>query len=203
MCQEPTEVALDSSQQTHVTTPAPFTDFVASDVAITDPDRLSDPLLSPLGQGSPLAALSTDCPDSAAPDGLAAIKKATPLTYSRRAKLLIVPPVLTSPRVQRPPRPPKSTPTPRRSQRLAAKAKLKKVAPEGHRLQLLLARKLGLSQDHNIALSKYKELFDSHLSREHIIALAALFEIPVPASLLSELSELPMAEVAEEQSAPL
>lgn len=171
------------------------------DVTISEPIRQSEPRLPSLGQGASLAALSADCPNSVDLVGSVAKPSATLLTYSRWAKLNLDTPVLHSPSVQRSLRPLNSGSAPRQSQRLAAKSK--KMISEGQHTQLLLARELGFSQDHSAALAKFKELFDTHLSQEHIVALAAIFRIPVPTSLPFELTELPTAEAVEEHPTPL
>ena len=53
----------------------------------------------------------------------------------------------------------------------------------------MLAAKLGLDQgsnsEHRVIISNFVKLFDNQLSQEHIVALAALFKIPVPASVPS------------------
>lgn len=103
-------------------------------------------------------AMSADRPDSVAPDGVVVNPNAELLTYSRRAKLHLDAPVLPSPSVQRPPRSPSTSSVPRRSQRLAAKSR--KVALEGHRTHLLLARKLGVDvwdSRHRTYKQEYKE----------------------------------------------
>lgn len=53
----------------------------------------------------------------------------------------------------------------------------------------MLAARLGLNQgsnsEHRVTISNFVKLFDNQLSQEHIVALAALFKIPVPTSLPS------------------
>ena len=66
----------------------------------------------------------------------------------------------------------------------------------------MLVRHLGFTQDSILVVTKFKELFDAKLSREHIAALAALFRIPVPASSPSELPETSVVVAADEHSTP-
>lgn len=104
------------------------------------------------------------------------------VSYSRRAKgelkdhILPVPagcPALTHQIV--------SSSAPRRSRRLAALAN-KKATADQH-MQFLLAKRLGLIQGNGLenhsGPNTFASLFDAQLLRDHIIALAVLFKIPV------------------------
>lgn len=125
--------------------------------------------------------------------------KVSLLTYSRRVKLQQEAPILPLPDVQqlcRLAQPPSFTP--RRSALLAASSM--KSALVEQQTQLMLARSLEFSQDQSSTLIKFKELFNAPLPREHILTLAALFRMLVPAGLPSE---LPVAEVCEEQGTPV
>lgn len=121
------------------------------------------------------------------PDGHSTPSPSKLVTYSRRVKSALQQPLLPLPDVQRSCLKQPAGFTPRRSKRLAA-SRQKKV-PAAERIQLLLAARLGLDKgsgsEHRTALRNFVNLFDNQLSHEHIMALAALFKIPVPESLPS------------------
>lgn len=109
----------------------------------------------------------------------------TLLTYSRRVKENMPTPLLPLSDVQRSRR--KTLPahfTPRCSAGLAASTN--QCVPVEQWAQLMLARKLGLATEVDTAnlasITKYKELFENQLLREHIIALADLFRMSAPRS---------------------
>lgn len=58
------------------------------------------------------------------------------------------------------------------------------MAPADRRTQIMLAGKLRLNQgkgsDERSAQNNFLSLFDKQLSKDHIVALAALFKITVP-----------------------
>lgn len=93
------------------------------------------------------------------------------LSYSRRAKGVLKELLLPLPDVQHTHDKQPVAFTPRRSKRLAASSR--KIESAEERFQ-------GSGSDHRTVLQNFLKLFDKQLSRDHIMALAALFKIPVP-----------------------
>lgn len=102
------------------------------------------------------------------------------LSYSHRAKGVLKGHILPLPDVQHSIVKQLATSAPRRSRRLAASASNKASADQ--RMHFILAEKLGLIQgkgfEEHSSQNALTSLFDTQLSREHIVALASITFLP-------------------------